>query len=304
LRIVALAGGTGSAKLLRGLSNVDERFAVIANVGDNYWLQSLYVCPDVDIAMYTLAGVADRSKGWGVERDTFNVLKQLGKMGEETWFHLGDKDLATQMYRAGRLKRGATLTEITAELSRKLGVRQSILPCTDDPLETYLLTEKGWMHLQEFWVREGGVPRVKKIEYRGCETARATKQAIEAIKGAERVLICPANPLTSVMPILSVREVRDALEKARGRRVAISPMTGKDSFSGPAAKLMGSLGREPSSLSVARLYKGVIDCMIVDEVDREQRGDIEKEGVSCVLSRTFMKTKSDAQRLAELALEV
>jgi LPPG:FO 2-phospho-L-lactate transferase len=305
-RVVALAGGTGSARFLRGLQRVAE-FTVIANVGDNAWFHGLYVCPDVDIVTYTLAGIEDANKGWGIRADEFKTLAQLEKLGSEaTWFNIGDVDMATHVYRTALLKKGRDLTEVTSIIAQRLGVRGAkIIPATDSEVETHIVTrEKGEMHLQEFWVKEKGLLAVKGVRYVGARRARPTKEVVRAIASARRLIISPANPVTSILPILSIGGFREIVSKCGARRVAVSPMLGRGAFSGPAAGLMSARGLAPTSESVARLYKGVVDVLVLDESDAGQVKAIEKAGVSCALTSTLMKTREDEARLAKVAMEV
>ena len=300
---MALAGGTGSAKLLRGLKEEIGDFTVIANVGDNFWRHGLYVAPDVDIAVYTLAGIADETRGWGVMGDTFNALGQLALMGEETWFNLGDRDLATHIIRTEQMAHGKRLGDITAMLCDRLGVRQRVIPATDDRLETYISTKAGTMHLQEFWVKNRGEPEVTGVEYRGEDGAKAPREAVVALEAADRIVFCPANPVTSIMPILAVRGIREAIAGSHGRRVAVSPMVGAAPVSGPAGKLMRAIGLEPSSLAVSRLYRGVVDCMIIDASDSAEAEAIEREGIRAVPASIVMRTTDDESRLAREVLK-
>jgi len=238
MKVVALTGGTGSAKLLRGLAHLTKDLVVVANVGDNYWFQGLYVCPDIDIAVYTLAGIADVSKGWGIQGDTFNALDQLAKLGGETWFRMGDKDLATATIRTTMLSSGKTLTEVTSFIQKALGARVPVLPATDSPVETLMDTRAGTMHLQEFWVKNRGLPRVKRVRYRGAEQASPTSQVRRALARADKVVICPANPITSIGPIVAIKGMKTLLSDSGVRVVALSPMVGKGPYSGPAGTLM------------------------------------------------------------------
>ncbi len=306
MRIVVLAGGTGSAKLLRGLQGEVEEFTVISNVGDNFWHKGLFICPDIDIALYTLAGIADTVKGWGIERDTFNVLAQLSRLGEETWFSLGDRDLATHIFRTVQLSRGRRLGAITSDLARRLGVKQDVVPCTDDSLETHVVTieedVEETLHLQEFWVRKRGQPEVKNVVYAGAEKAVANPKALAALEAAERIILCPANPVTSILPILSVRGFRDAIANSKARRVAVSPMIGFGPVSGPAGKMMKGMGYGSDSLSVARLYKGLVDCMLIDSSDAIQKEAIEREGTEVSLGSTLMSNREKERELASRVL--
>jgi len=304
-KVVALSGGTGSAKFLRGLQKRSP-FTVVANVGDNAWFHGLYVCPDIDTVTYALAGVLDARRGWGIMGDTFDALGQLKRLGSaDTWFNIGDMDLATDVYRTALMKDGKTLTEVTSTIARGLGVRKwTVLPATDDHIETHIVTaEKGEMHLQEFWVKESGLLTPKGVLYLGARQARTTSQVSKGISSAERIIISPANPITSVMPTLSIGGFREALAKSKARRVAVSPMLGEGAFSGPAARLMAAKDLKPTSEGVARLYKGLIDVLVLDESDRDQANAIEKAGVSCCFTSTLMRTRADEVRLAKVAME-
>lgn len=303
--VVALSGGTGSAKFLRGLQQL-TRFAVVANVGDNSWFHGLYVCPDIDTVTYTLAGVADSKRGWGIEGDDFSVLGQLKRLGaRDTWFNIGDLDLATDILRTALMREGWTLTEVTSLIAEKLGVRGcTILPATDQHVETRVRTaDREDLHLQEFWVKAKGKPTPKGVRYVGARSARPGARARKAIARAERIILCPANPITSILPTLAIPGFRSALRESRARRVAVSPMIGEGAFSGPAAGLMASRGLKPNSESVARLYKGLIDVLVLDEGDRRQEEAIERAGVSCAFTSTLMGSREDEERLAKVAME-
>jgi LPPG:FO 2-phospho-L-lactate transferase len=302
-KVLLLAGGTGSSKLIRGFQPFLEDFAVIANVGDNVWMHGLYVCPDLDIAMYTLAGMLDLTKGWGVDRDSYSVLGQLGRLGEQSWFTLGDRDLATHILRTELLGKGMRLTQVTALLSARLRVRQGLLPPTDDHVETRVITPSGDLHLQEFWVRDHGAEDIKSVGYAGIEKAGATREAIGAILDTDRIILCPANPVTSIMPILKTPGIREALLKTGATRIALSPFVGDRPFSGPAGKFMSALGMESNSVSLARLYRGVVDRLVIDSSDERMKGSIEREGLGCTLASTAMNDQGAQTRVARLLLE-
>lgn len=303
MKVVALAGGTGSAKLLRGLASLDLDLTVVANVGDNVWMYGLYVCPDIDIAVYTLAGVANRRRGWGVEGDTFTVLRQLGTLGQETWFALGDKDLATHLLRSNALREGKTLTQVTEQACMAHRVRARVLPVTDSPLETKILTPEGEMNLQEFWVKRHGEPRVSAVRYNGATKAALTKETEESIRRADVVILCPANPITSIGPMLAVTELRKALAITPAKVSALSPMIGKRPFSGPAAKLMMASGTSPDSVGVAGLYVDFLDAIVINRTDRRMVDEINRLGIRCHLSETRMTSPAAERRLARELLE-
>jgi len=303
MRVVALAGGTGSAKLLRGLYRTETNLTVIANVGDNIWMYGVYVCPDIDIACYTLAGVADRSRGWGISGDSFEALGSLRRFGEAAWFMLGDRDLATSLRRTEMICSGATLTEVTESLRKALALKCKVLPVTDDPVSTMITTPSGDLHLQEFWVREKGLPRVIRVRYRGARNARLTPQVKRSIEGADRVVLCPANPISSIGPMLAIPGLTRLLTESHARVVALSPMEGRHPFSGPAGKLLKAGGVRQDSVGVAKLYARFLDAIIISRNDAALSKKIESLGIDSFLSDTLMSGPDDEVRLARELLE-
>lgn len=298
MKVVALAGGTGSAKLLRGLVRQRCDLTVVANVGDNVWAHGLYVCPDIDIAMYTLAGIADRAHGWGIEGDTYAVLAQLRQLGQETWFALGDRDMAISIVRTRMMSEGSSLTEATVELCRLLNVGERVLPATDSTVETRIRSKRGEMHLQEYWVKNKGRPGVEGVRYSGAARARPTREVEKAIANADRIVICPANPVTSIGPILAIGRMGGVIARSRARKVALSPMVGKAPYSGPAGKLMRAQGIRTDSVGVAGLYSRFLDAMIIDERDVSMKQEVERLNIGCALSDASMQTPADERRLA------
>lgn len=255
---------------------------------------------------YTLAGVVDSQRGWGIRGDQFKALGQLKRLGSEgTWFNIGDMDFATHIFRTDMLRRGKTLTETTLAIAKRFGVRRwKVLPATDQHMETHVVTlEKGEMHLQDFWVKEKGMLTPKGVRYVGARRARPTAEVAASLLSADRIIVSPANPITSVMPTLSIAGFRELLGRSKARKVAVSPMLGEGAFSGPAARLMTAKKLRPSSEGVARLYKGVVDVLIVDESDRDQAIAIERQGVSCHFTSTLMRSREDEARLAKVAME-
>jgi LPPG:FO 2-phospho-L-lactate transferase len=267
-------------------------------------MYGVYVCPDIDIATYTLAGVADAERGWGVEGDTFSVLGALSRLGKDTWFRLGDLDLATCLLRTEMMSKGATLTLATDRIRRAMGVKSQILPATDESVETWLTTSRGRLHLQEFWVRERGEPRVKGVTYRGANGAAPTARVKSAIARADRVIICPANPVTSIGPILALPGFRGLLRQSRAKVVALSPMVGRTPVSGPAGKLLKSTGARPDSVGVAALYSDFLDGVLISEEDSGLKGAIKALGVRCALTDTIMAGRAGESRLARELLEL
>ena len=266
-------------------------------------MYGLYICPDIDIAMYTLAGIANRAKGWGIHGDTFTVIRQIGNLGEEAWFQLGDRDLATCLLRTQQLKIGRTLTQVTAWLCKRFGVKQMIVPPTDHQVETHITMKGKEIHLQEFWVRYGGRVVVRGVKYVGARRAKVTRQARDAIMNADRIIICPGNPVTSILPILAVGDFRRLMEYSRRKVVALSPMIGQGSFSGPAPALLKATGVEPTSLGVAKLYSDLLGEIIIHKVDSDQTSRIEALGIACKAVDTEMKNNGDERRLAKFLVQ-
>ncbi|MBT4454648.1 MAG: 2-phospho-L-lactate transferase, partial [Candidatus Nitrosopelagicus sp.] len=231
--ITILAGGTGSIKMVRGFASHDQEVTVISNVGDNYWLYGMYVCPDIDTIIYGLSGILDEDKGWGVKKDTNNFLRQMEVFGEETWFRVGDRDAATHLIRTNMLKNGKNLSDITQWMCEKFAVESKVIPITDNTLETRIKANGEDLHLQEFWVKHRGRGTIEGIEYVGADKARPNPDAISAIQDAELVVIAPGNPLTSIGPMMGIKGVRKELTKNKKKVVAVSPLIGNKSFSGP-----------------------------------------------------------------------
>jgi len=277
---------------------------VVTNVGDNFWAYGVYVCPDVDVATYTLAGIADESHGWGISGDTYSVLSQLSALGEETWFRLGDRDLAHCLVRTSMLQHGASLTEATERVRKKLGIRCRILPATDDPVETRILTQEGDLHLQEFWVRERGLPKVTGIRYKGGRKARVTKEVSDAVSRADRIVVCPANPITSIGPILAIPGFTKLLADSYAKVVAVSPIVGKAPFSGPAGEFLRARGSRVDSFGVAELYSKFLDCIFISEEDRELGPDIRSLGVDFTATDIQLDGPKAQLRLAKELLKV
>jgi len=303
--ITALAGGVGAARFLSGLVRVipEKELSVIVNTGDDIELYGLHVSPDLDIVSYTLAGMVDEEKGWGIKGDTFRCLEMLRSYGFETWFNLGDKDLATHLYRTSLLKRGLKLSEVTAEISRALGLKVRILPMTDDRCETWVTTEAGSAHFQEYMVRRGGRDAVLDVRLVGAEAAEAAPGVIDSILGNELVIVCPSNPIVSIGTILSVKGVREALRQSKARKIGISPIVAGAPIRGPADKLMKGLGLEVSAYSVARLYKDFLDVFVLDVADEMEKMKIEKLGIEVVTANTVMKTLRDRVELARIVVK-
>jgi LPPG:FO 2-phospho-L-lactate transferase len=305
MKVVALAGGVGGAKLAAGLQDVLPvgELSVVVNTADDFDLWGLHVCPDLDTVMYTLAGIANPDTGWGIAGESFETLNMLERYGEDTWFKLGDRDLATHVLRTHRLHSGEALTSVTAALSLALGIESAVLPMSDDPVSTILQTPGGRLEFQEYFVRRGQKDEVLAVELLGIDDAGLTGEVLKAISGADAVVICPSNPVVSVGPILAVPGMREALASSRAPKVAVSPIVGGRALKGPADRMLFSLGHEVSATGVAAMYSGLVDGMVVDSVDREERAGIEDIGMRVLVTDAVMRDGRDRARLAGETLE-
>lgn len=304
--ITALAGGVGAARFLQGLVKLvnEEELTVIVNTGDDIELYGLHISPDLDIVMYTLAGIVDEEKGWGVKGDDFHCLEMLREYGYETWFKLGNKDLATHIHRTYLLKSGLKLSEVTSKLCQALGLKVKILPMSDDKIETMIVTNRGTMHFQEYLVRRGAEDSVVNVKFEGVERTNPAPNVLNSILNSDAVVICPSNPIVSIGTILSVKGVRDALRETGARVIAISPIVGGAPIKGPADKLMGGLGLEVSAYGVASLYKDFLDDFIIDIIDKAQKPRIETLGLNVVVTNTIMKSLQNKIQLAKVVLDL
>jgi LPPG:FO 2-phospho-L-lactate transferase len=305
MNVVALAGGVGGAKLAAGLQDVLPAgdLSVVVNTADDFDLWGLHICPDLDTVMYTLAGIANPETGWGIAGESFETLNMLGHYGEDTWFKLGDRDLATHTLRTHRLISGETLTEVMNALSGALGVESVVLPMTDDPVSTVLETPEGCLEFQEYFVRRGQRVEVLAVELRGIEDAKPTEAVLAVVSGADAIIFCPSNPIVSVGPILALPGMREALTPSRAPKVAVSPIVGGRALKGPADKMLLSLGHEVSATGVARMYSGLVDGMVVDEIDEGERDGIEALGMRVLVTDSVMRDAEDRARLASETLE-
>jgi LPPG:FO 2-phospho-L-lactate transferase len=304
--ITALAGGVGAARFLSGIVRLVEGkdLSVIVNTGDDIELFGLHVSPDVDIITYTLAGIVDEEKGWGIRGDTFRCLETLKKFGSEAWFNLGDRDLATHMLRTALLKTGFKLSEVTSQISHALGLRVAILPMTEDKFETRIVTESGSLHFQEYLIKRGAKDEVSDIEFIGVESAKPSVGVVESIMKSQLVVICPSNPIVSIGTILAVKGVRDALRSTNAKKVAVSPIVAGAPIKGPADKLLRGLGMEVSAYSVAKLYSDFLDTFILDIADSAEKNRIEKLRIEVKVTNTIMKSLEDKIDLARTVLEI
>ena len=301
--ITILAGGSGSVKLVRGFASHRTDINVITNVGDNYWLYGMYICPDIDTITYGLADLLDHDKGWGIKKDTFGFLRQMEIFGEETWFRIGDRDTATHLTRTNMLKNGKSLSDITKWMCEKFAIEIKLIPVTDNAIETRIITNKGEMHLQEFWVKHRGLDSVEGIEYKGADKARPNPDAVNAIHDSSLIVIAPGNPLTSIGPILAIKGIRKELAKKKNKVVAISPIIGNSSISGPAGKYMEAAGMEVSALGIAKMYAHVCSNLVIDTKDRMQTKEIEALNINVHQTKIRMTNKQSEDVLAASILK-
>jgi LPPG:FO 2-phospho-L-lactate transferase len=303
--IVALAGGVGGAKLAQGLYGIlpPDTLTVVVNTADDFDRFGLHISPDLDTVMYTLAGLANPATGWGIAGDTFAAMAMLGRYGRETWFRLGDRDLATHIVRTERLRQGATLSAATAELTAALAVRARLLPMCDEPVATLVDTPAGRLEFQDYFVRRQQQDEVRGVVFAGAEHATLPAAVAAALAAAEAIVVCPSNPIVSVGPILAVPGLRERLAAARAPRVAVSPIVGGQAIKGPAAQMLRTLGHEVSPVGVARLYAGLIDGIVIDEQDAALRPRLEALGLAVRVAPTIMGDRPDRERLAALVLD-
>ena len=301
--ITVLAGGTGSVKLVRGLASQRSDITVISNVGDNYWLYGMYVCPDIDTIIYGLAGILVESRGWGVKKDTNNFLRQMEVFGEETWFRVGDRDAATHLIRTNMLKNGKNLSDITTWMCEKFAIESKVIPITDNSVETRITSNDEDLHLQEYWVKHRGKGPIEGIQYIGADKSRPNPAAINAIQDSELVIIAPGNPLTSIGPMLGIKGVRKELSKNRKKVIAVSPIIGNKSFSGPAGKYMEAAGIQVSVFGLAQMYADVCSKLVIDSKDKAQIKQIEAMDLKVYDTKLKMQNKVSEEALASFILK-
>src|SRR5438132_14089799 len=303
--IVVLAGGVGAARFLQGLVQVvpQQRLTAIVNTGDDRDFYGLHVSPDLDIVMYTLAGVVDETHGWGIRNDTYAAMQQLTRYGNEDWFLLGDRDLATHIHRTNLLRDGKTLSEVTEGLRRQFGLELRILPMSNQPVATHIQTPAGLLHFQEYMVKRRCADEVQEVVFIGAGEARPAPGVLDAIKVAEAILIAPSNPIVSIGSILAIPGIHDMLHEASGMVVAVSPIVGGAPIKGPADKLMRGLGMDVSAVGVAVCYRDFLDVMVIDEQDAHLLSRIEDLGIPTVATNTIMRDSAAKAALARKVLE-
>ena len=302
--IIALSGGVGGAKLALGLSRImpPENLVIVANTGDDFEHLGLSISPDIDTLTYTLSGVANRELGWGRHDETWSFMETMESLGGETWFRLGDRDLALHVERTLRLKKGETLSAVTDDLCRRMGVGPRVLPMTDDPVRTRLLTDQGWLDFQDYFVRLRCEPVVRELRFQGAGAARPHPAFMAALAdpALEAIVICPSNPFISVEPILAIPGVREAMVAAKAPVIAVSPIIAGRAVKGPTAKMMTELGLDPSAGSVAARYADLLDGYVIDHADMSEVVSIDAK---VTLAQTLMTTIEDREALARVVME-
>jgi LPPG:FO 2-phospho-L-lactate transferase len=306
LKITALAGGVGASKLLLGLYEEmgPSLLTIIVNTGDDIVLHGLKISPDLDIVTYTLAGVVDPKKGWGFRAEAFHALRHLAAYGRPNWFNLGDRDLATHIHRTAMLAEGKTLSQAADSIRIALGVKSRILPMSDSPVPTIIDSSEGPLHFQEYLVKRRTEPIVEGIHFEGVESAEPAPGVLEAIREADRIIVCPSNPLISIGPILAVPQVRDQLRASKQKVVAVCPIVGGKSLKGPSDKMLAQLGHDPTALGVARLYADFTGTFVIDPADKSQSAAISALGMKPAVLPTVMKTLPQKHKLAHALLSL
>jgi len=302
---VVLAGGVGAARYLVGALEAfgPRETTAVVNVGDDIVMHGLHISPDLDTCTYTLAGAIDTNRGWGLVDESWQAMEALGSYGGEFWFALGDRDLGTHLYRTDRLSAGATLTEVTAEIAQRWGLECTLLPVTDDPIRTMVTLSSGTeISFQDYFVRLRHDVELTAVRFSGVEDARPSPAALEAIRGADTLVIAPSNPIVSIGPVLAVPEIRDAVADRRERNVAISPIVGGKALKGPADRMLNELGDEASVVAIARRYRDLVSTLIIDDVDAHLAPDVERAGVRALVTPTIMAQPGVAAALALTAV--
>ncbi len=305
MNITTLAGGVGAARFLEGLIQIvpQEDITVISNTGDDEDFFGLRVSPDIDIVIYTLAGAINTETGWGLAGETFRALEALGRFGYETWFGLGDGDLATHVHRTNMLHNGATLSQATRSIVEAFGLRLTLLPVSDDRIRTIVETVAGeTLAFQEYFVKRRTEDEVRDVRFDGIETAQPAPGVLEAIANADIIAIAPSNPVVSIGPLLAVTGVREALRTTRAKVVGVSPIIGGKTIKGPADRMMASLGMTPTAVGVAEAYRDFLDVLVIDEEDRALAPAIEATGIRPVVTQTIMRGPAEKRALAETVL--
>lgn len=307
-KILALCGGVGGAKLAWGLAQLlpPEQLNIVVNTGDDFEHLGLHISPDLDTVMYTLAGINNRELGWGLQGESWQCMESLEKLGGETWFRLGDKDLATHLFRTQQLAQGKTLTDVTALLCEKPGIKHRLLPMSNDAVRTLVNTDVGELAFQDYFVRQQCKPAVSSIRFNGAASAMPSQEIINALddKDLRAVIICPSNPLLSVAPILAIPAMREKLEKTAATVIAVSPLVGGQAVKGPTAKMMQEMAIPTDSSSIVNFYAGLLDALVVDECDGKDAATLSSAKLTVHTCKTMMKNDADKLALAASLLQI
>ncbi len=304
--VLALAGGVGGGKFCRGLAGVlqPEQLAIAVNTADDFVHLGLHISPDIDSVLYALADLNDPERGWGLADETWNFMSAMERLGGETWFKLGDRDLATHILRTQELAAGRTLSEVTALLARRFGIALAVIPMSDDPVRSVVETDEGALDFQDYFVRRQCQPEFRGVTFQGAAQARPSEVFRHALDRAQAIVIAPSNPFVSIDPILAVPGIKDLLRKPDRPVVAVSPLVGGKAVKGPLGKMMSELGVEPSALGVARHYNELVDGWVIDTVDGNLAPAIEALGCRVKVCNTMMRTLDDKRRVAHDAVEL
>jgi LPPG:FO 2-phospho-L-lactate transferase len=307
-RVVAFSGGVGGAKLANGLAHVSDgdSLTVVVNTGDDFEHLGLTVCPDIDSVVYALSGRNDTERGWGRAGETWQFMAALQELSDQSWFQLGDRDLAMHVYRSWRLRAGAPLSTVTAEICGKLGLRSHVVPMSDERVRTLVHTDEGVLEFQRYFVARRAEPRVTGFEFAGCERARPPAKSEKLLEhdGLAAIVICPSNPFVSIRPILAIDAWTRWLRARSCPVVAVSPFVGRQALKGPAAKMIRELGMEPTTLELVKIYGDLVDAWIIDDADSADVAKVEAAGVRCFAAATIMHGVEEQARLAREVLEV
>lgn len=297
--ITVLAGGTGSIKIIRGLNSISSKISIIANVGDNFWFQGLYICPDIDTTIYGLARILDKRRGWGIKTDSFNFIKNMKKLNEESWFKIGDKDLTTHIIRTKLLNDGLSLSQTTSYICKKYQITNEVIPATDTPIETRIVTNKGDLNIQDFWVKYKGKPIVNDVYYNNIENVKPNENVISSLRSSKSIIIAPGNPISSIGPIISIKSIHDELISQRKKVIAISPIIGRKPISGPAAKYLQSKKIEISPLGIAQFYSKFISKFVIHNSDHIFVDSIMNNNVRPYTTNIIMRNRKEEVNLAK-----
>jgi LPPG:FO 2-phospho-L-lactate transferase len=306
MKVVALAGGVGAAKLIRGIVRVipPDCLTIIGNSGDDFVLHGLHISPDLDTVMYALSGLGNETTGWGIADDTFNCLQMLGELGLETWFKLGDRDLAIHIARNEMLESGLTLSQATNDLCIRLKIVSKLFPMSDETVRTIVYSGQRRFYFQEYFVKRGAKDKVTRVTYEGCQNAKPSPGILEAMRTAETIIVCPSNPILSISPIFSISAIENEMRRTKAHVIGISPIVAGKAIKGPADKIMASLGLEVSPYGIAKFYKDYLDCLIIDRKDARFKTNIERLGIEVVIADTVMKNLQNSVSLAKTVLEI